>query len=81
MVTTAIPIEGTFDIAKGRSSLRTHIAVHRWPPVFDFFNRLVPIIEQPAAGRELVEKGVIGQLCPEYPPEFPCLQPFTTHSR
>ena len=33
MVTT-IPIEGTFDIAKGRSSLRTHVAVHRWPPQF-----------------------------------------------
>jgi hypothetical protein len=34
MVTTTLPIEGTFDIARGRSSLRTHIAVHRWPPVF-----------------------------------------------
>jgi hypothetical protein len=34
MVTTTIPVEGTFDIAKGRSSLRTHIAIHRWPPVF-----------------------------------------------
>jgi hypothetical protein len=34
MVITTIPIEGTFDIARGRSSLRTHIAVHRWPPVF-----------------------------------------------
>jgi hypothetical protein len=34
MITTTIPIEGTFDIAKGRSSLRTHIAVQRWPTVF-----------------------------------------------
>lgn len=34
MVTT-IPIEGTFDIARGRSSLRTHVAVHRWPPQFN----------------------------------------------
>lgn len=34
MVTTTIPVEGTFDIARGRLSLRTHIAVYGWPPVF-----------------------------------------------
>jgi hypothetical protein len=34
MITTTIPIEGTFDIAKGRSSMRAHIAVQRWPTVF-----------------------------------------------
>ena len=34
MITTTIPIEGTFDIAKGRSSLRIHIAAQRWPTVF-----------------------------------------------
>jgi hypothetical protein len=34
MISTTIPIQGTFDIAKGRSSLRTHIAVQRWPPTF-----------------------------------------------
>lgn len=31
MFTTVIPIQGTFDIAKGRSSLRSQIAEHSWP--------------------------------------------------
>jgi hypothetical protein len=35
MTVTTIPIAGTFDIAKGRSSLRTHVAIHRWPPQFN----------------------------------------------
>lgn len=34
MLITTIPIEGTFDIARGRLSLRTHTAIHGWPPVF-----------------------------------------------
>ncbi len=31
---TTMVIEGTFDIARGRNSLRTHTARQRWPPVF-----------------------------------------------
>ena len=34
MISTTIPIQGTFDIAKGRNSLRAHIAAQRWPPTF-----------------------------------------------
>ena len=34
MISTTIPIQGTFDIAKGRSSLRTHVAAQRWSPTF-----------------------------------------------
>ena len=34
MLSTVIPIQGTFDVAKGRNSLRTHIAVQRWPANF-----------------------------------------------
>jgi hypothetical protein len=34
MLSTVVPIQGTFDIAKGRNSLRTHIAVQHWPATF-----------------------------------------------
>ena len=34
MISTTLPIQGTFDIAKGRNSLRTHIASQRWAPAF-----------------------------------------------
>ena len=34
MISTTIPIQGTFDIAKGRNSLRAHIAAQRWSPTF-----------------------------------------------
>lgn len=34
MTSTTIPIQSTFDIARGRNSLRTHIAAQRWTPVF-----------------------------------------------
>lgn len=34
MISTTIPIQGTFDIAKGRNSLRTHVAAQQWPPTF-----------------------------------------------
>ena len=34
MISTVIPIQGTFDIAKGRRSIRAHIATQRWTPVF-----------------------------------------------
>lgn len=31
MNSLVIPIEGTFDIAKGRSAIRSSITAHRWP--------------------------------------------------
>lgn len=34
MISTTIPIQGTFDIAKGRNSLRAHVAAQNWPPTF-----------------------------------------------
>ena len=34
MISTTIPIQGTFDIAKGRNSLRAHIAAQCWSPTF-----------------------------------------------
>jgi hypothetical protein len=34
MISTTIPIQGTFDIAKGRNSLRAHIAAQHWSPTF-----------------------------------------------
>lgn len=34
MISTTIPIQGTFDIAKGRNSIRAHIAAQRWSPTF-----------------------------------------------
>jgi len=34
MISTVIPIQGTFDIAKGRNALRTHIAANSWPTHF-----------------------------------------------
>ena len=34
MISTTIPVQGTFDIAKGRNSLRAHIAAQRWSPTF-----------------------------------------------
>lgn len=33
-ITTTIPIQGTFDIAKGRNSLRAHIAAQHWSLTF-----------------------------------------------
>lgn len=32
MTLNIIPVQGTFDIARGRNLLRTHIAAHRWSP-------------------------------------------------
>lgn len=32
---TVLPIQGTFDIAKGRNMLRTHIAVRSWSTQFN----------------------------------------------
>lgn len=31
MFSTVIPVQGTFDIAKGRNLLRSHIAEQHWP--------------------------------------------------
>lgn len=32
--TAVIPIQGTFDIAQARATLRTHLALFRWSPLF-----------------------------------------------
>lgn len=34
MATTVLPIEGTFDIARGRNTLRSHIMANNWTPMF-----------------------------------------------
>ncbi len=35
MISTTIPIQGTFDIALGRRTLRSKIAAQRWNPTFN----------------------------------------------
>lgn len=34
MASAVLPIEGTFDIARGRNTLRSHITACNWPPMF-----------------------------------------------
>lgn len=34
MATSNIPIEGTFDIARGRNALRSHVIANKWTPMF-----------------------------------------------
>lgn len=31
MISVMIPVEGTFDIARGRNAIRSHIATRHWP--------------------------------------------------
>jgi hypothetical protein len=38
-MTTVIPVQGTFDIAQGRNTLRTKIAMQHWPVTFAFYAR------------------------------------------
>lgn len=34
MATSSLPIEGTFDIARGRNTLRSHVIANNWTPMF-----------------------------------------------
>lgn len=34
MASVVLPIDGTFDIARGRNTLRSHLASHHWSPMF-----------------------------------------------
>ena len=38
-LTTTIPVQGTFDIAQGRNTIRTKIAMQHWPVTFAFYAR------------------------------------------